>query len=109
MRIAILALAVLVAGCTTNQSGQMADSGLEQARRACQAAYDSGRITTRADRAMCLNDAENRFAAGTPGLRQQQALRLDLARKVDAGQITQAQADAQYASGMRRIVAQSGG
>jgi hypothetical protein len=106
MRIAILVLAVLVAGCTTSQSGRMADSGLERARVACQSAYDSGRITTRAARAKCLNDAENRFVASSPTLRQQQALRMDLARKVDAGRITQAQADAQYTSGLRRILAQ---
>ncbi|WP_029074504.1 hypothetical protein [Kaistia adipata] len=103
MRIAILALAVLVAGCTTSQRSRMADSEMEQARSACQAAYDSGRITTRTARAKCINDAENRYAASSPGLAQQQALRLDLARKVDAGKLTQAQADAQYASGMHRI------
>lgn len=106
MRIAILALAVLVAGCTTSQQSRMADNEMEQARAACQAAYNSGQISSRAARAQCINDAENRYAASSPGLAQQQALRLDLARKVDAGQLTQAQADAQYERGMRRITGQ---
>jgi hypothetical protein len=106
MRIEILALAVLVAGCTTSQSGRMADRKLEQARGDCQAAYNSGRITSRAARAQCLNDAENRYAPSSAGLHQQQALRLDLAKKVDAGQITQAQADAQYQRGLSKIVGQ---
>jgi hypothetical protein len=106
MRIEILALAVLVAGCTTSQSARMTERQLERARGDCQTAYDSGRITTRTARAQCLNDAENRFATSSPGLHQQQALRVDLARKVDAGQITQAQADARYQSGLAKIVGQ---
>ncbi|ODT19527.1 MAG: hypothetical protein ABS35_21475 [Kaistia sp. SCN 65-12] len=79
---------------------------MEQARGACQAAYNSGQITTRVARAQCINDAENRYAASSPGLQQQQALRLDLAKKVDSGRLTQAQADAQYERGMRRIAGQ---
>lgn len=115
MRIAIVvALVGLAAGCTTTQTqpGRVAEDGLEQARRACQADYDSGRLPTREARAKCINDAENRLvsnAASRQAMRQQQALRLDLARKVDRGQLTQAQADAQYTAGMRRITGQPRG
>lgn len=113
MRIAIVvALVGLAAGCTTTQPGRVADNDLEQARRACQTGYDSGRLPSREARARCLNNAEDRFASNASdrrAVRQQQALRLDLARKVDRGQLTQAQADAQYVSGMRRITGQSRG
>ncbi|WP_018181049.1 hypothetical protein [Kaistia granuli] len=112
MRKAVLALIGLVAGCTTTQPVMTAGSGLEQARRACQAAYDSGRITTREGRANCLSQAENKYPddfADKRLLEQQQALRLNLAKKVDSRQLTQAQADAQYASAMRRLAAKSGG
>jgi hypothetical protein len=110
MRVSILILSVVLAGCTTHQPARVADKGLAEARQACQLAYDQGRITSREARARCLNDAENRFTAGATNqraIRQQQALRIDLARKVDSGRLTQAQADAQFVSGMRRIDAQS--
>lgn len=122
MRIAILALLGLLAGCTTTQTstapspspsagGPVAagpSAGLSRAYAACQAAYENGANPTRASRARCLNKAEDRFASYFPdrqSLRQQQGLRLALAKQVDSGQITQAAADASYASELARIQA----
>ncbi|BCP51772.1 hypothetical protein K32_03890 [Kaistia sp. 32K] len=106
-----MALAGLLAACTTTQPARVATSGLDQARQACQTAYDSGRITTREARAKCLNNAENQFPADFPDkklLQQQQSLRLSLAKQVDSGRLTQAQAEAQYVSSLKRISAKAG-
>jgi len=103
MRIAILALLGVVAGCSTTQTATGPatgpSSGLLQAYQACQASYDSHTITTRAERARCLNAAENRFPSEFPDrnlLAKQQGLRLSLATQVDQGKISQATADATY-------------
>lgn len=121
MRIAILALLGILAGCTTTQTSTAPSSaggavatgpsaGLNRAYAACQAAYEKSANPTRASRAQCLNDAENRFAADFPdrqALSQQQGLRLALAKRVDSSQITQAAADASYAREMAKIKAAS--
>ncbi|WEK51847.1 MAG: hypothetical protein P0Y66_07695 [Candidatus Kaistia colombiensis] len=114
MRIAVLALLGFVAGCATTQTSTGPatgpNAGLQQAYKACQTSYDNHIITTRAERARCLNDAETRFAAEFPDrqfLSQQQGLRLALAKRVDSRQITQAQADAAYAKEMTRLKAAS--
>jgi hypothetical protein len=120
MRIAIVALLGILAGCSTTQTSMAPSSaagpapgpsaGLNRAYNACQAAYERSANPTRTSRAQCLNNAENRFARDFPDpemLRQQQGLRLALAQRVDSGQITQAAADATYAKEMTRLQAAS--
>ena len=120
MRIAIVALLGMLAGCSTTQTSTAPSSaagpaaspsaGLSRAYNACQTAYDRSANPTRTSRAQCLNNAESRFAGDFPDpemLRQQQGLRLTLAQRVDSGQITQAAADKAYVKEMTRLQAAS--
>lgn len=114
MRMAILALLGFVAGCSTTQTATGPatgpSSGLQQAYQACQTSYDNHTITTRAERARCLNAAENRFASEFPErdlLSKQQGLRLSLATQVDQGRISQATADATYKRELTKLQAAS--
>ena len=118
MRIVIVALLGVLAGCTSSQkltapwvgAGTGPSAGLNRAYAACQAAYERSTNPTRTNRAKCLTAAENRFASDFPDreyLRQQQGLRMSLAQRVDSGEITQAVADATYAREMSRIKAAS--
>ncbi|HEV7286033.1 MAG TPA: hypothetical protein VGN75_14355 [Kaistia sp.] len=121
MRIAILALLGLLAGCTSTPTSTApsiatasAPAGpsarLNRAYAACQAAYERSATPTRTSRAQCLNAAESRYAAEFPdseALSQQQGLRLALAQRVDSGQMTQAAADAAYVRELKKIQASS--
>ncbi len=96
MRWAILSLgAILLAGC---QSPAVTRAEADQA--ACRAQP----FRTAVERARCLNDASERVLplAGRNEdlLRVQMARRIVLAEKVDARQITQAEADLQMAEGL---------
>lgn len=122
MRIAILALLGILAGCTTTQTSTTPvatngpapaagpSNGLNRAYASCQAAYERSANPTRTARAQCLNNAENRFPGDFPdreALGQQQGLRLALAQRVDSGQMTQAAADAAYVRELKKIQASS--
>ncbi|MCX5571712.1 hypothetical protein [Kaistia nematophila] len=114
MRIAILALLGFVAGCSTTHTATGPatgpSSGLQQAYQACQTSYDNHTLKTRAERARCINAAENQFASEFPDrelLRRQQGLRLSLAMQVDQGKISQATADAAYKRELTRLQAAS--
>ena len=121
MRIAILALLGVLAGCTSTPTSTAPSvtsttasagpsAGLSRAYAACQAAYEKSAKPTRTSRAQCLNAAENRYGAEFPdreALSQQQGLRLALAKRVDSGQMTQEAANAAYARELTKIQASS--
>lgn len=89
--------AIALAGCVNNAE---IDQKISAGRASCNARFDAGELKTTRARSECLNDVER--ASIPPNLftdlhAYRQALRISLAEKVDAGVMTDADAQLEFA------------